>query len=73
MRRDLPLLSDSNARKIIEELCAEHLITIDLIERLLEIQRDNLGRGRQIGISQEFSAAVSEFIEEREERENASS
>lgn len=72
MRRDLPLLNDKNARDILEGLCQEHNITLALLEHLLDIQRDNLGRGRQIGISQEFSAAISEFIEEREEMADAS-
>lgn len=57
------MLGDHSARTILEALCNEHGITVDLIEQLINIQRDNLGRGRQIGITQEFSAAISEYLE----------
>ncbi len=70
-RRSLPLLSDRKARNILEKLCKEHNISLDLLCKLIEIQRDNLGRGRQLGISQEFSAAISDFIEERAEAQDA--
>lgn len=71
-RRDLPLLGDKKAKKILDDLCQEHGVAVSLIERLIDIQRDNLGRGRQLGITQEFSAAISEFIEERKEEADAS-
>lgn len=70
-RRSLPLLSDKKARNILHKLCKEHNISLDLLRNLIEIQRDNLGRGRQLGISQEFSAAISDFIEERAEVQDA--
>lgn len=59
---DLPILN-GRPRHILEELCREHGITLELLEQLLEIQRTNLGRGRQLGIGQEFSAALSEFLD----------
>jgi hypothetical protein len=64
MYQDLPLLNDRKARAILQNLCSDHGITIDLLETLLSIQRDHLGKGKQIGISQEFSAALSDFLEE---------
>lgn len=71
-RRELPLLKDRDAKKIFENLCQEHGVTVELIEGLIDIQRDNLGRGRQIGITQEFSALLSEFIDERKEADGVS-
>lgn len=65
MYQDLPLLTDKQARDIITAICKEKGITIDLIEQLVAIQRDNLGKGKQRGISQEFSAVVSAFLEEQ--------
>ncbi|WFS63396.1 hypothetical protein LF599_04325 [Pseudodesulfovibrio thermohalotolerans] len=71
-RRELPLLKDKKAKRIFEELCQQHGVTVELIEGLIDIQRDNLGRGRQIGITQEFSALFSEFIDEMKGAENVS-
>lgn len=71
-RRSLPLLGDRKARNILQKLCQEHNISLDLLRNLIEIQRDNLGRGKQIGITQEFSAAISDFIEEQAETQDAS-
>ena len=65
MYQDLPLLTDAQARAILTDLCVQHGITVDLVEKLIEIQRDNLGKGRQRGISQEFSAAIAAFLEDQ--------
>nr|VFK24950.1 MAG: hypothetical protein BECKMB1821G_GA0114241_101056 [Candidatus Kentron sp. MB]VFK30088.1 MAG: hypothetical protein BECKMB1821I_GA0114274_101347 [Candidatus Kentron sp. MB]VFK75051.1 MAG: hypothetical protein BECKMB1821H_GA0114242_101447 [Candidatus Kentron sp. MB] len=70
--RKLPLTEDHKARGILTELCNKHGITLYLVEELIEIQRSNLGRERQTGISADFSAAIAEFIEKRgEETTNA--
>jgi hypothetical protein len=66
-RRLLPLLEDSSAREVVKNVCADHLIDLRLLEDLIGIQRDNLGRGRQMGITQEFSAAISDFLERQGE------
>lgn len=71
-RRSLPLLAERKAKDVLQGLCQEHNISLDLLRTLIEIQRDNLGRGRQLGISQEFSAAISDFIEERAGAHDAS-
>lgn len=62
-KRVLPLLEDAKARSILEALCKEHGVHLPLMKKLIEIQRDNLGRGKQIGITQEFSAALGDFID----------
>lgn len=62
-RRTLPLLADSKAKDILKRLCKEHGITMALLSQLIEIQRDNLGRARQIGIASDFSAAIADFLE----------
>nr|VFK65171.1 MAG: hypothetical protein BECKUNK1418G_GA0071005_105810 [Candidatus Kentron sp. UNK]VFK71320.1 MAG: hypothetical protein BECKUNK1418H_GA0071006_106010 [Candidatus Kentron sp. UNK] len=72
-KRRLPLTEDPKAREILATSCSQHGITISLIEELIEIQRSNLGRERQTGISADFSAVIAEFIEQRgEEPTNAS-
>ncbi|QTO40863.1 DNA modification system-associated small protein [Desulfovibrio desulfuricans] len=65
MYQDLPLLADAQAKNILTELCLQRGISVELVERLIEIQRDNLGKGRQRGISQEFSAAIAAFLDEQ--------
>ena len=63
MYQDLPLLADAQAKNILAELCLQRGISVELVESLIEIQRDNLGKGRQRGISQEFSAAIAAFLD----------
>lgn len=65
-KRVMPILSDPESRRILRDLCREHKLSMDLLEQMIEIQRDNLGRGRQIGISQDFSATIAEFLDSQE-------
>ncbi len=62
-RRSLPILNDQQSRQVLRELCKKHNLALSLVTELIEIQRSNLGRGRQIGISQEFNAALAEFLD----------
>ena len=70
--RELPLLHDANAKKILEQLCEEHRISLSLLRDLIDIQRDNLGKGRQMGITSDFHAVISEFLEQQKDSENVS-
>ena len=63
-KRNLPILVDPKARRILKDLCSEHNVTMDLLTQMIDIQRNNLGRGRQIGITQDFSAAIAEFLDD---------
>lgn len=62
-KRTLPILSDPQAKKILKSLCNDHNLSMQLLTEMIEIQRDNLGKGRQIGITQDFSAALADFLE----------
>ena len=64
-KRTLPMLADAEARKILKELCTSHKLSMELLTAMLNIQRENLGRGRQVGITQEFSAEIAEFLDSR--------
>lgn len=66
-KRVLPILADPEAKKILKDLCKMHGVSMDLLVQMIDIQRDNLGRGRQIGISQDFSAAIADFLEIQQE------
>ena len=62
-KRTLPMLADPEAKKILKDLCKTHQLSMELLTAMLNIQRDNLGRGRQMGITQEFSAELAEFLD----------
>lgn len=62
-RRTLPLLADPKSKAILKQLCLEHGVTMALLGQLIDIQRENLGRARQVGITADFSAAIAEFLE----------
>jgi hypothetical protein len=62
-KRTLPILADPQAKKILRNLCAQHGVTLELLSQMIEIQREHMGRGRQIGITQDFSAAIAEFVD----------
>ena len=62
-KKQLPILSDPRSKKIFSELCNKHGLSMSLLQDLIEIQRNNLGRGKQIGITQEFNAVIAEFID----------
>ena len=68
--RRLPLMKDRKARVIFDELCCDHEITMELVEELIEVQRENLGRERQMGITQDFHATIGEFIDRRKEEQH---
>jgi len=57
------MLADPDAKKILKDLCKTHHLSVELLTAMLNIQRDNLGRGRQMGITQEFSAEIAEFLD----------
>jgi len=62
-RKNLPMLADPEAKNILRDLCKTHNLSMALLESMLNIQRDNLGRGRQVGITQDFSAEIADFLE----------
>ena len=62
-RRVLPLLADPKAKEILKRLATEHGVSMNLLSQLIEIQRENLGRARQFGITADFSAAIADFLE----------
>jgi hypothetical protein len=68
-KRILPMFGDPKSKKILKGLCEKHNLSIEFLNQMIEIQRDNLGRQRQIGITQEFSAAIAEFIDTNERGE----
>ena len=65
-RRSLPILSAPESRQVLKDLCRKHSLSLPLVTELIEIQRNNLGRGKQIGISQEFNAVIAEFLDSGE-------
>lgn len=66
--KDLPLFRDKQARTVLRESCGRHAISLRLLQRLLEIQRQFAGSGRQMGITSEFDSAITDFLEDEEVR-----
>lgn len=64
--RVLPLFADEDSKAIIKNLCARHGLSMDLFIQMLNIQKEYLGQGRQIGISQDFSAAIADFLDQED-------
>jgi hypothetical protein len=64
--KDLPLFRDKQAREVLEDACKRHGISLSLLQRLLEIQRQFAGSGRQMGITSEFDSAFIDSLEEEE-------
>ena len=64
----LRLFTDEDSKAIIRRLCAQHGLSMDLFAQMINIQREYIGQGRQIGISQDFSAAIAEFLEQEDSK-----
>lgn len=62
-RKELPIFR-GEARKLVDQSCAKHRVTIGLLQELMNVQRDYLGSGRQMGISEDFDSQISNYIED---------
>ena len=65
--KDLPLFRDKDARKVLDDACKQHTITLKLLQAMLEIQRQYAGSGRQAGITSEFDSCLGDFVEDTSE------
>jgi hypothetical protein len=65
MPNKLPMLADNQAKEILTTLCTQHGVSIELLTSMLNVQRENLGRGRQHGITEDFSALIQDFLDEK--------
>jgi hypothetical protein len=48
----------------LEAACKKHGVPLQLVKELLNIQRENAGRGRQTGITDEFDTCLGGFLED---------
>jgi hypothetical protein len=62
--KDLPVFRDVDAKKVLKAACARHGITFELLQNLLEAQRDYAGAGRAVGISEKFEGHLTDHIAE---------
>lgn len=60
--KDLPLWSDPEARKILEELCSKHGVSVGVLEDLVAIQRERQSQERADGVYQ----AITETLDQME-------
>lgn len=61
--KELPLFRDPRAKKKLQEICAKHEITPQLLANLIEVERDHMGMGRAEGITGAIEDCVKDFIE----------
>jgi hypothetical protein len=58
-----PCFSDSAAKKLLREICAEHKIDKDLLHELCEKVSEHAGKGRIDGIDDEMDQILDRFHE----------
>lgn len=51
---DLPLWADSDAREVLEEICARHKVPIEVVTELVAVQRERQHQERAHGINMRF-------------------
>lgn len=56
---DLPLWADSEARKMMEEICKEFSVPIDVFEELVQLQRDFQSMDKRRGINDAIHEVLS--------------
>jgi len=53
--QDLPLWTDEKARSILERVCAQHNVPVDVITELVMVQRERQHQERAHGIYDRFA------------------
>jgi hypothetical protein len=61
--KELPIFREPDAKASLTVACRSKKVTLTLLRELVDIQREYLGSGRQMGITQEFDAVLAEFLE----------
>lgn len=61
--RSLPIFKDAEALKILRSAARKRRVPLDLLRRLVDIQRGYLGSGRQAGITGDFESAIGDFLD----------
>lgn len=56
---DLPLWTDQKARDLLQELCDQHHVPLDVLEDLVSIVRDRLHQERRHLINEAFTEVFS--------------
>lgn len=51
---DLPLWSDVDAKRVLEEICAKHHVPVDVLTDLVALQRERQHQERAHGIFMRF-------------------
>ena len=64
----LPIFCQSDARRVVEDACNEHGISPNLLEELVELERDHVGMARREGITDGLDAILGEHLKEAEEQ-----
>ena len=61
--KKLPLFQQPDARRVLNESCQRHSISLKLLQDLIDVQRDYMGSGRREGITTDLDTVFVEYIE----------
>lgn len=53
---DLPLWKEDEAYRVLEELCAEHDVPVEVLKELVSVERQHQHREKARGIYDEFDS-----------------
>lgn len=59
--KDLPLWTDPDALKILEELCSKHGVPVDVLGDLVAIQRERQTQERADGVYQAITETLDQM------------
>lgn len=57
-----PCFEDKDTRKIIDQLCADNRIDVELLENIVEIVQNYSGSGRKESVTFDINQCISNFI-----------
>lgn len=61
--KKLPIFQSPDARRVLNDACARHGVTLKLLQELIDVQRDYMGSGRREGITTDLDATLGEYID----------
>lgn len=57
-----PCFEDTETKRIIRQICAQHQIDMELLKDLCELVNERSGSGRRFGLDDELAGILSRFL-----------
>ena len=61
--KKLPLFQQPDARRVLNESCVRHSVSLKLLQDLIDVQRDYMGSGRREGITTDLDTVFGEYVD----------